>query len=511
MADTLVLSVPQQGPRGPVGPVGPQGITGASGSTGAPGPQGIQGIQGVPGPIGPTLAPQWTFDDSTVDADPGTGDLRLNNATPGSATFIYVSNFDHFSASQVAFLDSLDDSSNTVNRGTIRLQKIDNAGVFAEYMITSTLVVDGGGYRKIAVTPTVSSGAFTLGDVIAFSFRRTGDRGLDGAGAGDVISDISSATAGHLVTFSDGTGKHITTAGISAAAFAQLAQTIRTDANQSLTVTQKAQARRNLSRSATTLIGAYNVTTDDRESFFQASGSWTLGHAFTAAAVGAGFSYWIINSGMQTITLQMPGTETIDGVSSLKCLAKQQFQVVCDGANWFTVGRRNIMVLSKTVTTALVTLVDLVLPPDFDLFDVDVMAGLASISNMQFRFAVDGVPNFITTNSYNHQMMFATGDTGTNPGPPNSAQSSLTNLGSLWRTPLIVNSHGDARFRILNNWTAPVWTTLSTVHNGANSAFTETNGGHMVAGTGRATNVRFMAAVGNIAIGSTFILTGTTG
>ena len=76
-------------------------------------------------------------------------------------------------------------------------------------------VVDGIGYRKVPVSHVMSSGSFSEDLPVAVSFARTGDKGLDGLGAGDTISDISSITSGRLVKYSDPSGKHITDAGAS--------------------------------------------------------------------------------------------------------------------------------------------------------------------------------------------------------------------------------------------------------------------------------------------------------
>ena len=90
-------------------------------------------------------------------------------------------------------------------------------GASAVYAIFTIIgdVVDGIGYRKVPVSHVMSSGTFIEGLPVAVSFARTGDKGLDGLGAGDTISDVSSITSGRLVKYSDPSGKHITDAGAS--------------------------------------------------------------------------------------------------------------------------------------------------------------------------------------------------------------------------------------------------------------------------------------------------------
>jgi hypothetical protein len=206
MAETLVLGVPLQGPRGPVGPQGPAG---ESGGVGPQGPIGFPGPQGVPGPAG--AISQWNFDNSTVDADPGTGDLRLNNATLGSVTFIYISNTDKFGNTQSTFLNFIDDSTTATSRGIILIQDVNNPQTNWFMCNVTGVIVVSGAYFKIPVASLGANGSFVLGGPLSFAFNRTGDRGTDGAGAGNVISDIGSAVAADFVVWNDTTARHVTT------------------------------------------------------------------------------------------------------------------------------------------------------------------------------------------------------------------------------------------------------------------------------------------------------------
>lgn len=220
MAETLVLSVPMQGPRGPTGPQGLQGLAGDPGPEGIPGPQGNTGLQGdvgPQGPIGPTLALEWLWSTSVVDGDPGNGNLRFNNAAATATTFIYVDDLDRYGAAQLTYLDSLDDSTNTVDRGTIILRQI-GGPAFVAFKIASATVIAASGYHKIPVVYISSNGSFTPGESLAWMFYRTGNRGTDGTGAGDVISVTTPTVhADDLVVFSDTTGKLVKSSGILAA------------------------------------------------------------------------------------------------------------------------------------------------------------------------------------------------------------------------------------------------------------------------------------------------------
>ena len=78
---------------GPTGPTGPQGNQGRQGATGSTGPQGNQGVQGTQVLVVPQVVGQldlkvgetlvgyfhYTFESNTSNANPGAGDIRLDN------------------------------------------------------------------------------------------------------------------------------------------------------------------------------------------------------------------------------------------------------------------------------------------------------------------------------------------------------------------------------------------------------------------------------------------------
>jgi hypothetical protein len=140
---------------------------------------------------------RFAFSTTTTDSDPGAGTLRANNATIGSVTQLYIDNADAGAASVTAWLDSLDDSTNTAHRGYLRLQKAGNPAVWAEFSVNGS-VVDGTGYRKVPVAFVASNGSFSNGDALVLTFQRTGNVGASGAGTGDMLaannlSDLANA------------------------------------------------------------------------------------------------------------------------------------------------------------------------------------------------------------------------------------------------------------------------------------------------------------------------------
>lgn len=82
----------------------------------------------------------------------------------------------------------------------------------------------------------------------------------------------------------------------------------------------------------------YTVVAADMGKFFTISGSTTI--SLTAAAtLGANFSFSIRNSGVNSVTIDPNGVETIDGVASVSLIPGETCFVICDGASWITVAR----------------------------------------------------------------------------------------------------------------------------------------------------------------------------
>lgn len=134
------------------------------------------GDKGDAGPSGGGLP--WRWDTATADADPGSGDIRANNATLASATELYISTTDSSSASQTAWLDSLDDSTSTI-KGVLQVTKTDAPSNFVLFNVTA--VTTATGYRKLTVAHVTSGGSFAASDGVTLIFSRSGDAGSAGA------------------------------------------------------------------------------------------------------------------------------------------------------------------------------------------------------------------------------------------------------------------------------------------------------------------------------------------
>lgn len=103
----------------------------------------------VPGLPGRPAGLRWNFSALTADADPGPGDVRFNNATIGSVTFLYFDNVDAENNTQTAWLNALDDNGGAANKGVLYIYS-EGSNAFMTFRINGS-VVDGGGYKKVPV------------------------------------------------------------------------------------------------------------------------------------------------------------------------------------------------------------------------------------------------------------------------------------------------------------------------------------------------------------------------
>lgn len=106
----------------------------------------------------------WSFDVATADADPGSGNMRFDNASTSLTTFIYVSNQNAQGQDVSEILDDLNAGSN------IAMQQVSNIAKAALFDVSGP-VVDAGTYRKIPVTfvSEGGGGAFDDTEVLGWS------------------------------------------------------------------------------------------------------------------------------------------------------------------------------------------------------------------------------------------------------------------------------------------------------------------------------------------------------
>ncbi len=133
----------------------------------------------------------FLFQTSTADADPGSGGVRINHATPASATFLYVDDLTSGGLDVSALISTWDDGTGTI-KGYLEILNADQS----EYYIYSVSgsIVDGGTYSKIPLTYIANSGTFANAELVYLRFSRTGNTGLTGATGNTGLTGATGAT-----------------------------------------------------------------------------------------------------------------------------------------------------------------------------------------------------------------------------------------------------------------------------------------------------------------------------
>lgn len=153
---------------------------------------------------GAVIAVRSNFNATTTDADPGSGNFRLNNADTSLVTEIYVDDLDASGNNVAAQLATWDDSTSVV-KGYLGVIDPSNAANYALYQVTGITV--NSGYTTITVTYISASATlpFTATQTYAISFSRTGDKG-DTGNIGDIPAQTATTTledADLLVVYDD--------------------------------------------------------------------------------------------------------------------------------------------------------------------------------------------------------------------------------------------------------------------------------------------------------------------
>jgi hypothetical protein len=138
-------------------------------------------ISGISNLSDPGSSLQYAFSTTTTDSDPGSGNVRLNNATQNAATEIYIDDEDSDGTNVsgvIALLAGGNNPSSVLGYVTIRKE-------FApENFITMkiTTLTSASGYTKLVGTVEASSGAtpFSDTDNLYFSIDVSGDKGDPG-------------------------------------------------------------------------------------------------------------------------------------------------------------------------------------------------------------------------------------------------------------------------------------------------------------------------------------------
>lgn len=115
----------------------------------------------------------YTFSTTTTDSDPGTGVLRLNQATQNTATVLRCDDSGSDSVDKQAIMDLISLPTAAI-KGYIRLVHLTDATKYLVFQVAS--MADPGGYRNITVSCVASSAAspFANSDPIVWYFTPGG-------------------------------------------------------------------------------------------------------------------------------------------------------------------------------------------------------------------------------------------------------------------------------------------------------------------------------------------------
>lgn len=129
---------------------------------------------GNAGATGPNAGLDYQWNTGT-SGDPGSGKILGNNATPASITALHISETNRQGASQTAFIAAMDDSTNTLHRGVVRIVDAAAPGTnFLEFRVNGNLT-DLGAYDTLPVAHIGGAGTIANNAVVSIGFTRTSD------------------------------------------------------------------------------------------------------------------------------------------------------------------------------------------------------------------------------------------------------------------------------------------------------------------------------------------------
>lgn len=242
----------------------------------------------------------FTWDDSTVDSNPGNGRIRSNSGTVSSATTLFVSKINRNGNSVATFLSNLA-SSDSDRKGIITLTK---SGSTLQAVFDVTSLTDATNYVKITVANGSGNLGFTLNDAVSLQFSPAGDRGTNGDGAGDVLGPSASVTD-ELALYDGTSGKFLKRSNLLLTALVQTS-------NNGSDFTDKRQTLDNLTLKGTAIASAASINLNNATGHFvDVSGTVTT----TAISLNAGafrfvraLAAWPITGGANLVFANTTGT-----------------------------------------------------------------------------------------------------------------------------------------------------------------------------------------------------------
>ena len=135
---------------------------------------------------------QYLYNTATADADPGTGNLCFDNASPALATKIFISKTDAVNTLQTVNLTGIFGSASST-KGTVLINQVGSQGNAFSCLVTA-IDTSPANYIRLTVSNVVSATGFTAtGVTLGVQTSRTGDPGSQGSkGALAVANGLNS-------------------------------------------------------------------------------------------------------------------------------------------------------------------------------------------------------------------------------------------------------------------------------------------------------------------------------
>lgn len=121
----------------------------------------------------------YTFDAATADADPGNGRLRLGGSPQNTSSVLRLDGLGAAGVDMSSLLTALGAVTSN-NKGTVRLQKVSDPGVWMILDVSSVAAASGYFNLTAAVRSASSPSPFANNDSVAVFVDRNGDKGDSG-------------------------------------------------------------------------------------------------------------------------------------------------------------------------------------------------------------------------------------------------------------------------------------------------------------------------------------------
>lgn len=282
-------------------------------------------VAAPPGSSGKSAGYSYGWLTSTTNSDPGSGNIKADNATFASIASIYISESDADGNALASEIATWTASTSTV-KGRLKIYDPVTPTNFMTFDVTA--LTDNGAWDTLSVTPKTSGGSFAASEALRVMFTPTGDKGAAGA-TGTVAAAGDGSAATPAVSFANEltTGfyrKGASNVGLSLGGTLKFEWNttnflLPADPTSALAAATKQYVDDNPATATGTGDAAKSIAATDAISYTTAAltapRTWTLP---AASSVGVGKRRWIVDlaagiTSANTLTVARNGSDTIQG------------------------------------------------------------------------------------------------------------------------------------------------------------------------------------------------------